>query len=138
MRLSKAGADALVRREGKKNKAYRDSKGIWTIGVGHTGSDFGPESVWTDKQVLDTFMRDVAWAENAVSKVKMPLNQNMFDALVSFVFNVGEKAFANSTMKKFLDMGLYNNAAMEFDRWNKPPEIVGRRNTERDQFLTPV
>lgn len=138
MRLSKEGADALVRREGKKNKAYRDTKGILTIGVGHTGSDFGPESVWTDKQVLDTFMRDVAWAENAVSKVRMPLNQHMFDALVSFVFNIGETAFANSTMLKFLNMGLYNNAAMEFDRWNKPKEIIGRRDQERTQFLTPV
>lgn len=138
MRLSKEGADALVRREGKRNKAYKDSKGIWTIGVGHTGNDFTPDSVWTDKQVLDTFMRDVAWAEIAVSKVKMPLNQNMFDALVSFTFNVGDTAFANSTMKKFLDMGLYNNAAMEFDRWNKPKEIIGRRNGERDQFLKPI
>lgn len=138
MRLSKEGADALVRREGKKNKAYQDSKGIWTIGVGHTGNDFGPESMWTDEQVMNTFMRDVAWAENAVSEVRMPLNQNMFDALVSFVFNVGAKAFATSTMKKMLDMGLYSNAAMEFDRWHKPVEITGRRDSERDQFLRPV
>ncbi len=138
MKLSKEGADALYRREGKRNKAYKDTKGIWTIGVGHTGPDIVEGLVWTDKQVMEAFLRDVAWAENAVSEVRMPLNQNMFDALVSFTFNVGEKAFRTSTMKKFLDMGLYTNAAMEFDRWHKPAEIVGRRTSERDQFLAPV
>lgn len=138
MKLSKEGADALVRREGKRNRAYQDSKGIWTIGVGHTGNDFGPDSLWTDKQVMAAFMRDVAWSENAVNAVRMPLNQNMFDALVSFVFNIGEKQWYASTMKKMLDMGLYSNAAMEFDRWHTPIEIIKRRNSERDQFLTPV
>lgn len=138
MKLSPEGAKALILREGKRNKAYFDTKGILTIGVGHTGNDFGPTSVWTDEQVMAAFVRDVAWAENAVSEVKQPLNQNMFDALVSFTFNVGAKAFATSTMKKFLDMGLYNNAAQEFDRWHKPVEITKRRDGERDQFLRPV
>jgi lysozyme len=138
VKLSKEGADRLFFREGKRKKAYKDTKGIWTIGVGHTGPEVLPDTVWSDEEIHQAFLRDVAWAERAVSEVKQPLNQNMFDALVSFTFNVGEKAFRTSTMKKFLDMGLYSNAAMEFDRWHKPSEIISRRNGERDQFLEPV
>lgn len=138
MKLSQEGAEALMKREGFRNKAYRDTKGILTIGVGHTGPDVHEDLVWDDQQVRDTFMRDTAWAQKAVNTVQQPLNQNMYDALVSFVFNIGEGAFMKSTLKKFLDMGLYKQTAMEFDRWHLPPEITGRRNGERDQFLKPV
>lgn len=136
MRLSEEGAKALIKREGSRNTVYRDTKGILTVGVGHTGPDVVWGSHWSDAQVLAAFQRDVGWAENAVSQVQQPLNQNMFDSLVSFVFNIGDRAFANSTMKKFLDMGLYRNAAMEFDRWVVPEEIRARRMEEKAQFLT--
>jgi lysozyme len=138
LKLSEEGAKALIQREGSRNTVYRDTKGILTVGVGHTGSDVIAGSHWSDQQVLDAFRRDCAWAEHAVSQVQKPLNQNMFDALVSFVFNIGETAFAKSTMKKFLDMGLYRNAMMEFDRWVIPEEIRRRRMEEKAQFVRPV
>jgi len=136
MKLSKEGATKLVVREGKRNKAYKDTKGIWTIGVGHTGPEVVAGLVWSEDQIIDAFLKDVAWAEKAVSGVKAPLTTNQFDALVSFVFNVGASQFARSTMKKMLDVGNYEGAARQFDRWNIPPEIIGRRMSEKQQFLS--
>lgn len=137
MKLSTKGYIALVAREGKRNKAYKDTKGIWTIGIGHTGPEVVQGLVWSDEKIKEVFEKDIVWAEDAVNAVKMPLTQNMFDALVSFVFNVGASAFASSSMKKFLDKGLYVDAYFEFDRWHKPPEVTGRRDTEKAQFAEP-
>jgi lysozyme len=62
----------------------------------------------------------------------------MFDALVSFTFNVGKYAFLNSTMKRLLDEGDYRGAWEQFDRWVIPKEITARRMDEKRQFITPV
>lgn len=138
-KLSLPGELSLIKREGKKNRAYRDVKGILTIGVGHTGPEVKDGLLWTDDQVRDAFTKDVSWAVDTINCfVTQPLNQNMFDALVSFVFNVGKYAFTQSTMLKLLNLGFYKDAANEFDKWNKPASIVGRRMSEKDQFLTPV
>lgn len=135
MKMSTVGANKLIVREGKRNKAYKDTKGIWTIGVGHTGPEVKPGLVWTDEQVQYAFLKDILWAEEAVNEVNALLKQHQFDALVSFVFNVGATAFKKSTMKKMLDAGMFKEAALQFDRWHIPVEITGRRNSERDQFL---
>ena len=135
MKLSKQGNEILCLREGVRLKAYKDTKGIWTIGVGHTGPEVVQGLVWTREQVMDAFNKDVAWAEDAVNKyVTVPLTQNQFDALVSFTFNVGETQFKRSTLVKKLNVGDYEGAAREFDRWHVPIEITSRRNSERDQF----
>lgn len=136
MKLSYAGIDALETREGVRTKAYKDTKGIWTIGVGHTGPEVFSGLVWTLDKVSEVFAVDVQWAEDAVNAVKAPLTQNQFDALVSFVFNIGATAFNKSTMKRMLNTGNYEGAALQFDRWNIPPEIVGRRTSEKNQFLS--
>src|SRR6187402_2641122 len=143
MKLSRSGAGKLIGREGERLKAYKDTKGIWTVGVGDTDLDndgvldVTPTTVLTQEQVLANFAEDVKWAEDAVNKgVKVALTQNQFDALVSFVFNVGASAFAKSTLLKVLNLGNYDEAAKQFDRWHTPPEIIGRRDGERDQFLS--
>lgn len=135
MKLSERGAKLLIDREGLKLKAYKDTKGIWTIGVGHTGPEVVQGLVWTKEKAMQVFREDVTWAEDAVNQVKAPLNQNMFDALVSFTFNVGKYAFLQSTMKKYLDVGLYKDAYDEFEKWHKPKEIIGRRDSEAAQFI---
>lgn len=135
MKLSKAGADKLILREGKKNKAYLDTKGIPTIGVGHTGPEVYLGLVWTDEQVLKAFEKDVLWAEEAVNTVTTPLKQHQFDALVSFVFNIGATAWHKSTIKRLLNAGDIVGAAKQFDRWVIPKEITKRRMSEKDQFL---
>ena len=135
MKTSVEGLNKLKKREGVRNRAYLDTKGIPTIGVGHTGPEVYMGLVWTDQQVTDAFADDIQWAEDAVNGyVKVALTQNQFDALVSFVFNIGETAFRRSTLLRVLNTGDYVEAANCFDMWHKPKEIIGRRDSERDQF----
>lgn len=137
MKLSPEGSEILIMREGLRLKAYKDTKGIWTIGVGHTGPEVVEGLVITKEKAHELFQKDVTWAEDAVNAVKVPLSQNQFDALVSFVFNVGATAFLRSTMRKMLKAGDYVGAAKQFDRWVIPIEITSRRMSEKAQFLTP-
>jgi lysozyme len=67
--------------------------------------------------------------------VKVPLTQNQFDALVSFVFNIGGGAFSKSTLLRKLNEKDYAGAADQFLVWVKQPELTGRRKNERAQFL---
>jgi lysozyme len=136
MKTSDSGRKRLAVREGRRNKAYLDSKGIPTIGVGHTGPNVYIGLVWTDQQIDDALRDDLKIAEDCVNKyVTVPLTQNQFDALVSFIFNIGVLAFRRSTLLKLLNQKLYDMAAEAFMMWNKPPEIIGRRLTEKQQFL---
>jgi len=135
MKMSENGLQLLTLREGFKTFAYKDTKGIWTIGVGHTGPEVKAGLVWTVAQVKDALRADVATAEKAINKgVKVVLTQNQFDALCSFIFNVGVGAFTRSTLLKVLNKGNYIEAANQFDRWHIPVEITSRRNSEREQF----
>lgn len=141
MKLSGPGAEVLCLREGVRLKAYKDTKGIWTIGVGDTDMnndgilDVKPDSHITREQALANFAKDVTWAEDAVNQyVKVPLTVNQFDALVSFVFNVGVPQFKRSTLVKKLNAGDYEGASTQFDRWVIPIEITSRRMSEKAQF----
>jgi lysozyme len=135
MKLSDKGKNVLILREGKRNKAYLDSKGIPTIGVGHTGPSVYIGLAWTDQQIEDAFTADVKWAEDAVNKyVTVLLQQNQFDALVSWVFNIGETGFRRSTALKLLNEKLYDMVPPAIEMWNKPPEIYPRRRAEAEQF----
>ena len=136
MKTSSKGLYALEQREGTRFTAYKDTKGIWTIGVGHTGPEVVEGLKWTSAQVDFALAKDVLWAEEAVNEVNSILTQNQFDALVSFVFNVGATAFAKSTMKRMLDAGKFDEAALQFNRWVIPKEITGRRMSEKAQFLS--
>ena len=142
MKTSPAGRKAIAVREGNILTAYRDTVGVITIGVGHT-SAAGPPIVKpgmkiTAEQSDEILSRDLAGVENDVnSAVKVPLTQNQFDALVSFVFNVGGGAFRKSTLLKKLNAHDFSGAADQFLVWTKQKELTGRRKAERQQFLTP-
>jgi len=137
MKLSERGADLLIVREGKRNFAYKDTKGIWTIGVGHTGPEVKRRLWWSDERVMLEFQKDVVWAEDAVNSVEPILEQHQFDALVSFVFNIGATAWNKSTIKRLINAGDIDGATDQFKRWRFPPEILGRRMGEKEQFKTP-
>ena len=126
--------------EGCKLQSYRDSAGIWTVGYGHTGPDVGPKQTITQERALELLTDDMRRAEVAVNLEKLELNQNQFDALVCFVFNVGAHNFRTSTLCKLLRVGNYTEAANEFLKWrySAGKELKGlaaRRAAERELFL---
>lgn len=142
MNISKNGLNYLIQREGERLKAYKDTKGIWTIGVGDIDinndgiRDVREGMAITQLQSMANLNLDIQWAEDAVNEVDSPLSQNQFDALVSFVFNIGASAFYNSTIRKLLNKGEYELAAKQFDRWVIPKENTKRRMSEKEQFLS--
>ena len=98
MRTSQRGIDLIKSHEGLRTKAYMCPANVLTIGYGHTRSVF-PGQVIDVKEAEELLKEDLIRFENAVNKyVEVYLNQNQFDALVSFTFNVGISAFRNSTM----------------------------------------
>ncbi len=100
--------------------SYQDQGGVWTNGYGHTGPDVFPAQHITTDQAVEWLKQDVQTASNAVNNlVTVQLDQNQFDALVDFVFNIGVKNFESSTLLRMLNNGDYENAAVQFDRWDK-------------------
>lgn len=135
MEMSPQGLDLLTQRESKRNEAYQDSKGIWTIGVGHTGPEVHEGLVWTDAQVEEALAKDLAWVESAITNtVRVPIPQYSHDACGSFIFNIGSGAWQSSTVLHRINAGDMDGAASAFDMWHIPPEIISRRNGEREQF----
>ena len=137
-------AYALIRRfEGKSNKAYQDSAGVWTIGYGHTGGVVKGQTI-SDDEVERLLAEDVAVAENAVNAQHLTLTQDQFDALVDFVFNLGAGNFQKSTLLKKLkadpnDPTIYD----EFLRWVyaggvKLLGLVRRRTDEANLYFTDI
>ncbi|HZP77520.1 MAG TPA: lysozyme [Pseudolabrys sp.] len=129
-------------REGVRLKAYRDSVGVLTIGVGHTSSAGPPEVTpgltITQAECDEIFALDLVKYETAVnSAVKVPLSQNQFDACVSLCYNIGPSGFSRSTVAKRINSVDMAGAADAFLMWSKPPEILGRRRGEVAQFKTP-
>lgn len=122
MKTSDAGLEFIKEHEGIELKAYPDpgtGGEPWTIGVGHTGG-VSPGDTCTVEQAMEWLREDVAEAEQAIRQnVHVALNQDQFDALVSFIFNVGGGAFKNSTLLRKLNLGDYEGAENEFQRWNK-------------------
>lgn len=136
MKTSPAGIQTLEAREGVRTQAYQDTRGIWTIGVGHTGPEVHAGLVWSATQIADTLAADVGWAEAEVNKyVTVPMAQNQFDALVSFTFNIGKTGFDHSSALRDFNNGVIK-AANDLLMWETPPVLKGRREGERLQFLT--
>lgn len=143
MQLSEKGKTLIKKYEGLKLSAYKCPAGVWTIGYGHTAGVYAGQKI-TQKQADEIFDKDIKQFEDAVnSLVKVPLKQGQFDALVSFVYNVGKTAFANSTLLKMLNSGNYSGAGEQFNRWvfaggKKLVGLVKRREEEKELFLKVV
>jgi len=143
MTTSLNGRNLIESFEGLRLTSYQDQKGVWTIGYGHT-ADVWPDQTITQEQADDFLGVDLHHAETAVmGLVKVPLNQNQFDALVSFVYNIGAGAFAKSTLLSLLNQGATAGAAAQFSVWdniNHVPDagLLKRRVAERELFVTPL
>jgi lysozyme len=145
MRMSEPARERLKVREALALHAYRDSGGTWTIGYGTTVYPDGRRVSWKDSctqaEAEAWFRYDVARFEHCVLETlpEAPLNQPMFDALVSFAYNVGEGAFSNSTLAKRINAGQWIEAQAEFDKWvlsggKRIAGLVNRRNFEQADF----
>ena len=140
LRLSEQGANLISEREGCILTAYLDSRGTLTIGIGHTSAAGPPKVVQgmtiTQNKAMQIFRDDNArFRRQCLPLVRSPLHQHEFDALASFVFNLGATQFRGSTALKRLNQGDYAGCAEAMLFWNKPPEVMSRRRGEHDQFL---
>lgn len=116
-----ANGKALIREsEGLRLKAYPDPATggrPWTIGYGHTRGVM-PGQIATRPEVERWLDDDIAVAEAAIARhVRVPLKQHEYDALVDFIFNLGETKFAKSTLLRKLNEGDKVGAGDEFQRW---------------------
>ncbi|SFL18918.1 lysozyme [Methylorubrum salsuginis] len=142
MDLSPIGEAALIAREGRRLEAYKDSVGIWTIGVGHTAAAGAPTPRAglriTSAECDAIFKRDVQkFVKTVRDAVPADLPQHAFDALVSLCFNIGPAAFLRSTVLRKLREGNRPAAAEAILMWSRPAVIIPRRQAEYDQFRTP-
>ena len=143
MRTTEGGRTIIKRHEGLKLNVYNDQAGHPTIGYVHKllPSEIGLVNAITLGKAEEYLTGDLKTAEDAVNKlVEVPLNQNQFDALVSFVYNVGAGSFQKSTMLALLNEGNYKLAAEEFPRWNRAGGkvsngLTNRREQEKRLFL---
>ena len=137
MKTSTKGLIALMNHEGVVLQSYRDSVGVWTIGVGHTAAAGVPKPSpglkISLKQAVELFREDIRKYEAGVDRaVKVPLKQWEFDALVSFHFNTG--AIGRASFVKKLNAGDRAGAIKGIMDWRRPAEIIGRRKKERALF----
>jgi lysozyme len=129
--------------EGCVLESYQDITGVWTIGYGHT-SGVTPGMTCTQEQATQWLSEDVQGAVYAVNTmVTVPLNQNQFDALVDFTFNLGSGNLKSSTLLRLLNAGNYDGAAAQFPLWNHAggvvvPGLTTRRDAEMKLFNTPM
>tara|TARA_B110000902_G_scaffold260423_1_gene333322 strand:+ start:130 stop:657 length:528 start_codon:yes stop_codon:yes gene_type:complete len=120
--------------EGLRLKAYLPTPNdVYTIGYGHTKTaEKGMVITLAGAEAL--LLHDLQWVETAIDTyVQVPLNQNQYDALASFIYNVGGTAFRKSTMLKLLNTSDYDGAAGQFPRWNKQKGKVLNGLTTRRQ-----
>lgn len=142
MKMSPQGRALLEAREGVRLTAYRDSRGVWTIGVGHTAAARPPVPkrgmTLTHSQVDGLLSRDLARYEVIVNRnIRAALADHEFDALVSICFNVETALSPASTIVKCLNAGDRKGAAEAIMLYRKPAEIIGRRTGEQRQFRAP-
>lgn len=151
MKTSDRGVDFIVMLEGIELKAYKCPAGVWTIGVGHTGEVDGKKIVEgmiiSRDKAYELLREDLGVAEKyiALQPFAKNLKQCQFDALVSFVFNIGASAFYTSTLRRKLCVGdSEESVAAEFGRWiygtvdGKKVILKGlvrRRQMESERFL---
>jgi lysozyme len=143
--VNAAGVELIKEFEGFRSAPYQDSVGVWTIGYGHTAG-VGPHSPDLTEAQAEKLLREDLDREYApkVNALGLPLNQNQFDALVSFVYNLGPLYLeAGHTMGDALRAHNWTAAADSFTMYDEAgghalPGLLRRREAEKALFLKPV
>ena len=125
--------------EGLRLKKYICPAGFDTIGYGHLikSDEISIENI-TEDEAHRLLIKDLEIAEMAINRlVNVELNQNQFDALCSFIFNIGSGNFQASTLRQKINRSEFESASIEFDRWvfsegKKLSGLVARRLKERE------
>ena len=136
---STTGLTMTEQLEGLQLTAYQDQVGRWTIGYGHTGPDVHAGltiSPARAQQLLESDLAAIACVNRAVTA---NINQNQFDALVDFVFNLGCGSLLSSALLRFVNAGDFASAAQQFLRWDHAggvavPGLLLRRKAEMQLF----
>jgi len=147
--INKNGVELLKDFEGFSSTPYKDVAGIWTIGF---GSIYGIDNKRvtenhpniTEEIAQELMERDLKTTEFTIANlVKVPLTENQFSALCSFVYNIGSGAFQRSTARMKLNRKDYEGCANELLKWKYAgkkiiPGLLRRRKAERELFLTEI
>lgn len=140
MKISNKGIQAIKYFEGCKLKAYKDSVGIWTIGVGHI-KNVTENMTITQEQAEQFLKEDLVPVEKFINGVGMDFTQNQYDALCSFAFNLGIGSLKSSTLlKKIKANAPAEDIRYQFNRWCRAGGKVVkglqiRREKEADMYL---
>lgn len=126
--------------EGREYTAYRDVVGVLTVCDGHTGPDIVPGKRYSDDECNILLQRDLHNVARQIDPhIKVPLSAAQHAALYSFAYNVGTKAFADSTLLKKLNAGDTAGACAELRRWvyaGSPKRqwqgLINRREVEHE------
>lgn len=142
--ISDYGLEFIESWEGMRLKAYRDVKGIWTIGIGHIRTAHEGMEI-TLEEGYELFRDDVQrYVDGVNDAIKMALTQRQYDACVSLCFNIGVNGFKTSSVAREINKGNYKKAADKFLLWNKVRDqgrlvavqgLTNRRRAEREVFL---
>lgn len=139
MNIGTKGLEMIKHFEGLELNAYQCAAGVWTIGYGHTkGVQKG--MVISEDTANEMLVEELNEYENYINTlVNVELNQNQFDAMVSWVYNLGGGNLKASTLLKVLNAGDYAGVPAQMMRWNKAggkvlEGLTRRRQAEADLF----
>jgi len=143
MKCNQAGIALIQSFEGCKLTSYPDQNGIFTIGWGHTGPEVVEGIVWTQDMADSQFLIDLKQrGEDPVNAmVTVPLTDNQFSALCSFVYNIGSGRFKGSSALHLLNNSDYDDVPDHMKLWDEAggkvdDGLVRRRQAEVDLFNT--
>ena len=119
MQISKEGLALIKFFEGCELEAYKCPAGVWTIGYGHTKDVKEGDRINKDEanHLLEEEM--IEYESYVNDMVEVPLQQNQFDALCSWVFNLGPKNLSESSLLRVLNDQKYDEVPQQIKRWNK-------------------
>jgi lysozyme len=139
MNISEEGISLIKKFEGCELEAYKCAAGVWTIGYGHTKDV--TEGMEITQAEAETMLKDelLDYCNYVDMYVQVPLEQNQFDALVSWTYNLGPTNLKSSTMLKVLNTGKYEDVPEQIKRWNKAngkmlDGLIRRREAESLMF----
>ena len=140
MKTSAEGLALIKKFEGLELTAYKCAAGVWTIGYGHT-KDVQEGDEWSEAHADHMLEVELEEFEGYINdNVTVALSQNQFDALVSWVYNLGPANLKASTMLKVLNSGDYEGVPAQIKRWNKAggkvlEGLIRRREAEALLFI---